>query len=380
MAESAQDAIYRLRLEPELAFEYMNPAVEAISGFPVAAFRDNPFLYLERAHPEDAPALDPSRLPPGATTTVQLRFQHADGHWIWLEDNRSLIVEGGRAVGVQGVVRDVTRQERTRQAMEIALAAQRRAAERLRAADELKNTFLTAVSHELRTPLTSVLGYAETLSSRGEQLAPQQVRELHDRLVANAVRLDQLLGDLLDVGRLSRGAVHLDRVATDLTELARVTAAEVDLGERRLVITPGPAPAEVDPRMVERMLHNLLANAARHTPAGRDHLGHLPDAGPPRPPSRSPTTGPASPRGTGSGCSNPSGRGRPAGPRHHPGPGSGWRWSASSPCSTVDGSRSGPGPVAGRSSVSCCPWPRTIRWTCRSPRPRRARRPRPSRG
>ncbi len=63
MAESAQDAIYRLRLEPELAFEYMNPAVEAISGFPVAAFRDNPFLYLERAHPEDAPALDPSRLP-----------------------------------------------------------------------------------------------------------------------------------------------------------------------------------------------------------------------------------------------------------------------------------------------------------------------------
>ena len=65
MAESAQDAIYRLRVEPELAFEYLNPAVTAISGFPVEAFHANPFLYLERAHPEDAPKLDPSRLSPG---------------------------------------------------------------------------------------------------------------------------------------------------------------------------------------------------------------------------------------------------------------------------------------------------------------------------
>ena len=172
MAESAQDAIYRLRVEPELAFEYLNPAVTAISGFPVEAFHANPFLYLERAHPEDAPKLDPSRLSPGITTSVTLRLQHADGHWLWLEDNRTLIVEDGRPVGVQGVVRDITNQERTRQAMQIALAAQRRATERLRAADELKNAFLTAVSHELRTPLTSVLGYAETLSARGQELSP----------------------------------------------------------------------------------------------------------------------------------------------------------------------------------------------------------------
>ena len=53
---------------------------------------------------------------------------------------------------------------------------------------------------------------------------------------------------------------------TDLTDLARVVAADIDMGGRRVEVDPTPATATVDPRMVERILHNLMANAARHTP------------------------------------------------------------------------------------------------------------------
>ncbi len=268
MADSAQDAIYRLRLEPEVAFDYVNPAVEALSGFPLQAFYDNPFLYQERAHPDDRDQLDPAGLLPGPLTTIRVRFQHADGHWVWLEDRRSAIVEGGRPVGAQGVIRDTTLRERTEGALRDALQAERQAAERLRAADELKSGFLQAVSHELRTPLTSLVGYTRTLIGRADQLTAEQTHHFHQRLAVNATRLDALLTDLLDVERLNRGVVRLDLEPTDLTALAARVAATIVFDDHSCVVDPTPATAVVDPRKVERIIYNLLANGVKHTPAG----------------------------------------------------------------------------------------------------------------
>src|SRR5207249_11009598 len=81
--------------------------------------------------------------------------------------------------------RDVTEREVASRRLLEAFRQEREVAGRLRAVDELKNTFLTAVSHELRTPLSAILGLALTLERDDLQLPVEESRELVARLASN---------------------------------------------------------------------------------------------------------------------------------------------------------------------------------------------------
>lgn len=267
IAESSQDIIYQVRLYPEVSFEYVSPALEMVTGFPPQALYENPSLYLDRLLPETGdPVAQVAATPDAVPTFVRLQFRHADGHWIWLEDHHTVLTEGGRPVAILGMIRDVTSREHVERALRDALEAEREAAERLRAIDGIKSSFLQAVSHELRTPLTSVLGYAHTLMSG--RLTSEQSDEFHRRLLTNAKRLDVLLSDLLDVDRLNRGIVRLSLQATDLAALAASVAASVDLTDRNLILEDAPTIGLVDAPQVERIVRNLIGNAAKHTLPG----------------------------------------------------------------------------------------------------------------
>jgi signal transduction histidine kinase len=131
----------------------------------------------------------------------------------------------------------------------------------------MKNTFLAAVSHELRSPLTSILGLSFTLE-RTTDLPDDDRRDLVARLSKNAQKLDRLLRDLLDLDRLNRGIVEPQRRMCDLGALAKGTLASLEaLEDRRVVVIAGDVRLEVDAAKVERIIENLLSNAARHTPA-----------------------------------------------------------------------------------------------------------------
>jgi PAS domain S-box-containing protein len=152
-----------------------------------------------------------------------------------------------------------------------ALEREQTATQHLRELDEMKDAFLQAVSHDLRTPLTSVLGIAATLDRGHQQLAASEVRDLLGRLAANARKLGRLLTNLLDLERLTQGALDPDRQRVDLGELVsrivKDTGPEL-LGERPISLETAPVLIAVDAPKVERIVENLLANAARHTPAG----------------------------------------------------------------------------------------------------------------
>jgi signal transduction histidine kinase len=142
-------------------------------------------------------------------------------------------------------------------------------AARLQALDEMKNMFLDAVSHELRTPLAAVLGIALTLGRADVLLSEVETRDLLERLMSNAKKLDHLLSDLLDLDRLARGIVEPNRKPTDVGELVRAMVESTDLLERRTVNAEiAPVVLGIDAAKVERIVENLLANTARHTPEG----------------------------------------------------------------------------------------------------------------
>jgi PAS domain S-box-containing protein len=153
-----------------------------------------------------------------------------------------------------------------------ALEREQTATQHLRELDQMKDAFLQAVSHDLRTPLTSVLGIAATLDRSHQQLAASEVRDLLGRLAGNARKLGRLLTNLLDLERLTQGStLGPDRQRVDLGELVSRIVKDTGpdlLGERPISLETAPVLIAVDAPKVERIVENLLANAARHTPAG----------------------------------------------------------------------------------------------------------------
>jgi PAS domain S-box-containing protein len=179
----------------------------------------------------------------------------------------------------------------------VALDRERAAAEHLRTLDELKSGFLQAVSHDLRTPLASVLGISLTLQRGRAQLSQADTDDLLGRLAANARRLDRILTGLLDLDKLDRGIVELRREPVDLASLvaAVVSEAKDELDAHPVSLDLLPIQVLADAAKVERVVENLLANAARHTdpgtpiwvrvaPLDRGALLCVDDAGPGIPP------------------------------------------------------------------------------------------------
>jgi signal transduction histidine kinase len=148
------------------------------------------------------------------------------------------------------------------------LERERSATERLRSLDDLKNMILTSVSHEMRTPLTSILGFASTLQRHHSELDPPLQREIAQRIKDQSERLQRLLGDLLDVDRLERGILETRRRPTDVGELIRRVVREADIQDRTVHVNVDDFRASLDAAKVERILENLLSNAAKHTPPG----------------------------------------------------------------------------------------------------------------
>jgi signal transduction histidine kinase len=124
------------------------------------------------------------------------------------------------------------------------------------------------VSHELRTPLTSVLGFALTLEERRSELDEETVSEIVVDIAQAARRLERLLADLLDIERLRLGHTVVRREPVDVGDLVRRVVADYPLGDRVVNISGGPVAASLDSAKMERIVDNLVVNAAKHTPPG----------------------------------------------------------------------------------------------------------------
>ena len=152
-----------------------------------------------------------------------------------------------------------------------AFAQQRDLLRRMRSLDELKTVFLATASHELRTPVTAITGYARVLADSWERLTPEQARTYADRVDTNAQRLGALVEDLLDFSRLERG---ISAVADDVLDLGetvnQILAEQPDLVTDHQLLTktaPGLL-VKGSQQAVERVVSNLVGNAAKYSPAG----------------------------------------------------------------------------------------------------------------
>ncbi len=132
----------------------------------------------------------------------------------------------------------------------------------------LQRRFTSDVSHELRTPLTTVRMAADVLYASREELLPS-LRRSSELLVTELDRFEALLGDLLEISRLDSGVAELGAERLDMhAVVSRAVEAVRGLAEESgtplELDLPVKVFAEVDPRRVERIVRNLVANAIDH--------------------------------------------------------------------------------------------------------------------
>jgi PAS domain S-box-containing protein len=275
IVEQNQAIFYTQEIDPEdpslSRITYVAPGNTQMLGYTLEDVAGDPTLWRQITHPDDRERVfvkDAEANRSGGRFSMEYRMIAKDGTIVWVQDEATLVELPGKPPSWQGFLLDITERKEAETQLERALEVEREATQRLRALDEMKNTFLQAVSHDLRTPLAAILGLAITLERRDVHLPEGEARDLAGRIAANARRLDRLVANLLDMDRLARGIVTPKLGPVDVGELVRRTIEESQLiGEGRLHAELPSTTMQVDAAKVERIVENLLANTARHTPA-----------------------------------------------------------------------------------------------------------------
>jgi len=135
---------------------------------------------------------------------------------------------------------------------------------------DLQRQFTSDVSHELRTPLTTVRMAADMIASDQEALEPTQ-RRASELMIRELDRFEALLADLLEISRHDAGVADLSAASIDARSpiesawsQTSVLAEELDVAVE-FDIPEEPVQMVGDPRRIERIVRNLLANAIDHS-------------------------------------------------------------------------------------------------------------------
>ena len=139
---------------------------------------------------------------------------------------------------------------------------------RLQNLSQLQQRFVSDVSHELRTPLTTMRMAAEIIHDQRGSFEDPALARSAELLINQIDRFELLLSDLLEVSRFDANEAMLDFKTFDLTEVIRKTVDYLHpskLDQFEISIPSDPVLVDGDPRRIERILRNLIANAIDHS-------------------------------------------------------------------------------------------------------------------
>ena len=266
-----------------------NPAAELMYGYTSAEMIGQPVTRLVPSDQQAAQAELRLQIERGSRIvhheTIKLR---KDGRLIDVSLTMSPIVNAeGKVVGCSRISRDISERMRAENEIrQLNTTLEQRIRERtnqLQDSNRELETFAYSVSHDLRGPLRSVEGFARILvRDYPGKVLDERAADLMQRMSAGAMRMGQLIEDLLNLSRINRG--ELNREPVDLSTIAASVLADLAGREPHRTVQielEEERKAEADPRLIRVALENLLGNAWKYTGkteraciafgAGQDH-------------------------------------------------------------------------------------------------------------
>ncbi|MBD3317219.1 MAG: PAS domain-containing protein [Chitinivibrionales bacterium] len=247
----------------------------------------DPMIILKTVHPEEREAFEDNL----AASIADKR------NWVWegryIINGKTKWIKGASTPHVatygliwDGVMVDVTDRKEAEEKLKrlyadlqdkheklIALNAELdRANDRLKGLDHAKSRFVSTATHELRTPLTKILSLTRIVRTPGISLPEEQTNSYLQIIEDESRRLSDLVEILLSISRLQEGPDMLRRTVFRVAELARTVKESIKMPEEKRmrisIIERNGGAAFADDRLIGLVMHNILDNAIRYTPAG----------------------------------------------------------------------------------------------------------------
>ena len=208
---------------------------------------------------------------------LELRGLRADGTEFPIEltiTTQATAGEGPVQPVFTGFVRDLTERHQAEQERERLLATERAAREEAEAAVRTRDELLALASHDLQSPLTTVKVQSQLLRrrvARGDPSVSERIVAGLEMIESTASRMSAVITELVDVTRLELGqGLDLTRQPTDLVALVHRVVAELPESTQRERFCVEASEPEVvglwDALRLERVVANLLSNAAKYSP------------------------------------------------------------------------------------------------------------------
>lgn len=260
-AERELDDFFRLSLDPlcvvspDGRFLRLNPAWEAVLGYPLDQMMGRPFI--EFVHPDDVDRTMAEAASIGhgnAPVSFQNRYRARDGSWRWLEWSSASVPGTGQ---ICAVARDIT-ERKTAETRIVQLN------DDLNAQNSELEAFSYSVSHDLRAPLRHMAGFARLLEQHSGSALDEKGRHYLTTITNAAAQMGRLIDDLLEFSRtarapLARQPVDHGSLVSALIRSERLAAEPIDWRVDHLPVIPG------DPALLRQVWTNLLANAAKYS-------------------------------------------------------------------------------------------------------------------
>jgi PAS domain S-box-containing protein len=275
--ESAPVAVILTRRD--MSCLHANPAFCALTGFDASVLRTMSMVDLMVTDDESERAwrldefenLVQGRIP---VHHGEIRVLRADGTNFWAAVHTSLIFDENQEPLIFIThLEDATQRLHAEAISRDLLVRKEEALDRLEELDRVKSDLVSVVSHELRTPVTSIVGYLELLTDSEFGALTSEQTDAVSIVQRNALRLEQLVADLMTASRLESGELEVElSEVIDVAHLVRqTTAAMLPLIARRrqrvqIEVEQTAGSVLGDERQLEAVLSNLLTNASKFTP------------------------------------------------------------------------------------------------------------------
>ena len=191
LVENAPDIIYRLRLTPSLHIEYINPAVEEVTGYPPETFYADPGFGMTLVHPEDRHLLEARNkllLPEDGPPLVYRAISRA-GKNLWLEQRYTVVKDSlDRPLAIEGIIRDRTEQVLARAALQQSL--------------QEKELLLKEIHHRVKNNLTLVSSLLELQAATSGDERLRAMLAISRKRLLSVARIHEALSQSENLGQI----------------------------------------------------------------------------------------------------------------------------------------------------------------------------------